>query len=382
MDPYQFDTMQQQQLAELHYHNNHAQQQSLYAYQQPYQYRSQPQQSLQPSFHSQQPAPPPYTTQATTSRCRPILLPATSIAGTLSAAPPFIRAYPPVLSSYDISSKEFTAIIDAINIALAEPTPFTVLNVASNGVGLIPEGIAQGVSLGLGIAAGAGSAASAYIRTKRVLEKVNREVFAPKGLVLEIVKDDEVMRWLNTTAKSLDPLERLQELGPFVETLSFDVGPVIRHSNVIDRISAKQAAMKQDGKEKKKHEKETKRTRKREKAAEKYSRPVDSIDEQWNSDTESLIETEAKLAKLEGKIVDINAQADAKLVEASGKKAGDIEKRRQKDLAEVEKDRGKLHEKHEKTMAKLQKKAGKKEDKGEKKVAKLEWIMIHTARSK
>jgi chromosome segregation ATPase len=190
------------------------------------------------------------------------------------------------------------------------------------------------------------------------------------------------MRRLNTTAKSLDPLERLQELGPFVETLSFDVGPVIRHSNVIDRISAKQAAMKQEGKEKKKHEKETKRTRKREKAAEKYSRPVGSIDEQWNSDTESLIETEAKLAKLEGKIVDINAQADAKLVEASGKKAGDIEKRRQKDLAEVEKDRGKLHEKHEKTMAKLQKKAGKKEDKGEKKVAKLEWIMIHTARSK
>ncbi|KAH7251249.1 hypothetical protein BKA59DRAFT_491780 [Fusarium tricinctum] len=374
--------MQQQQLAELHYHNNYAQQQSLYAYQQPSQYHSQPQQSLQPSFHSQQPTPPPYTTQAISSRCRPILLPATSIAGTLSAASPFIRAYPPVLSSYGISSKEFTAIIDAINIALAEPTPFTVLNVASNGVGLIPEGIAQGVSLGLGIAAGAGSAASAYIRTKRVLEKVNREVFAPKGLVVEIVKDDEVMRRLNTTAKSLDPLERLQELGPFVETLSFDVGPVIRHSNVIDRISAKQAAMKQEGKEKKKHEKETKRTRKREKAAEKYSRPVDSIDEQWNSDTEILIETEAKLAKLEGKIVDINAQADAKLVEASGKKAGDIEKRRQKDLAEVEKDRGKLHEKHEKTMAKLQKKAGKKEDKGEKKVAKLEWIMIHTARSK
>ncbi|SPJ74273.1 uncharacterized protein FTOL_04003 [Fusarium torulosum] len=373
--------MQQQQLTELHYHNNYPytyQQQSLYTHQQPSQPPSQPQQSLQPSFHPQQPVPPPYTTQATTSQCRPILLPASSIPGTLSAAPPFVRAFPPVLSSYNISSKEFTAIIDAINIALAEPTPFTVLGVAGQGVGFIPSGIAQGVSLGLGIAAGAGSAASAYIRTKMVLEKVNREVFAPKGLALEILKDDEVMRRLNTTVKSLDPLERLQELGPFVETLSFDVGPVIRHSNVIDRISAKQAAMKQEGKEKKKHEKETKRTRKREKAAEKYSRPVDSIDEQWDSDTESLIEIEAKMAKLESKIVDINAQTDAKLGEASGKRAGEIAKRRQKDLAEVEKERGKLQEKHEKAVAKLQKKADKKEDKGEKKVAKLQWIMIHT----
>jgi chromosome segregation ATPase len=212
-----------------------------------------------------------------------------------------------------------------------------------------------------------------------VLEKVNREVFAPKGLVLEILKDDEVMRRLNTTAKSLDPLERLQELGLFVENLSFDVGPVIRHSNVIDRISAKQAAMKQESKEKKKHEKETKRTKKREKAAEKYSRPVDSIDEQWNSDTESLVEIEAKLAKLESKIVDINAQADAKLGEGSVKKVSEIEKRRQKDLAEVEKDRRKLQEKYEKAMARLQKKADKREDKGEKKVAKLQWIIIHTA---
>ncbi|KAM0337474.1 hypothetical protein ACHAPQ_003045 [Fusarium lateritium] len=379
MNPYQFDTMQQQQSSELHYYNDYPyQQQSLYTYQQPLQPPSQPQQSLQPYFQLQHPVPPPYTTQASTPLSRPILLPATSIAGALSATPPFIRAYPPILSSYGISSKEFTAIIDAINIALAEPTPCTVLGVAGSGVGFIPEAIAQGVSMGLEIAAGAGSAASAYIRTKMVLEKVNREVFAPKGLVLEILKDDEVMRRLNTTAKSLDPLERLQELGPYVETLSFDVGPVIRHSNVIDRISAKQAAMKQKGKEKKKHEKETKRSRKREKAAEKYDRPVDSIDEQWDSDTESLIEIEAKMAKLEGKVVDINAQTNTKLGEASGKKAGEIEKRRLKDLAEVEKDRGKLQEKHAKVIEKLQKKADKKEDKGEKKVAKLQWIMIHT----
>ncbi|KAF5669965.1 hypothetical protein FHETE_4648 [Fusarium heterosporum] len=322
--------------------------------------------------------PPPYTAQASPSLSRPILLPATSIGGALAASPPFIRAYPPILSSYGITSREFTAVIDAINIALAEPTPCTVLEVASHGVGLIPEGIAQSVSLGLGLAAGAGSAASAYLRTKMVLERANRDVFGPKGLELEILKDEEIMRRLSTMAKSLDPLQRLEELSLYVETLSFDVGPVTRHSNVIDRISAKQAAMKQASKEKKKHEKERKQTQKREKAAQKYDRHVDSIDEQWNSDNESLVEIEVKLAKLGGRIEDINAQADAKLGDSSSKRFGEIEKRRRKDLAEVEKDRGKLQEKHEKTAAKLQKKAGKREDKGEKKVAKLQWIMIHT----
>ncbi|KAM0345033.1 hypothetical protein ACHAPU_006919 [Fusarium lateritium] len=349
----------------MHYHDGyqHVQQNSY-----THEHLNSPQQSL----------PPPYTVQASTTPSRPILLPATSIGGALSASPPFIRAYPPILSSYGIASREFTAIIDAINIALAEPTPYTVLDVASNGVGLIPEGIAQGVSLGLGIAAGAGSAASAYFRTKMVLERVNRDVFGPKGLELEILKDEEVMRHLGTTANSLDTLQRLEEISSYVETLSFDVGPVTKHSNVIDRISAKQAAMKATSKEKKNHEKEKKRTEKREKAAQKYDRPVDSIDEQWNSDAEDLVEIEIKLAKLSGRIEDINTQADAKLEDSSGKRVDEIEKRRLKDLAEVERNRGKLQEKHEKAAAKLQKKAGKREDKGEKKVAKLQWIMIRT----
>ncbi|KAF4993105.1 hypothetical protein FGRMN_6720 [Fusarium graminum] len=322
--------------------------------------------------------PPPYTAQPSTSLSRPILLPATSIGGALAASPPFIRAYPPILSSYGITSREFTAVIDAINIALAEPTPCTVLEVASNGVGLIPSGVAQGVSLGLGIAAGAGSAASAYFRTKMVLERANCDVFGPKGLELAILKDEEIMRRLGTTAKSLDLLRRFEELSMYVEALSFDVGPVTRPSNVIDRISAKQAAMKQASKEKKKHEKEDKRRQKREEAAQKYDRPVDSMDEQWNSENESFIEAEVKLAKLGSRIEDINAKADAKLKDPSGKKVDEIEKRRWRDLAEVEKDRAKLQGKHEKAAAKLQKKAGKREDKGEKKVAKLQWIMIHT----
>ncbi|KAG5804866.1 hypothetical protein H9Q74_003454 [Fusarium xylarioides] len=291
---------------------------------------------------------------------RPILIPSTSITGSLEVTPPYHRAYPPILSSYGISSKEFMAIIDALNIALAEPAPFKAMEVAGDGLGFVPNEIAQGVSLGLGLAAGTGTAATAYFRERKT------------------IKDEEVMQRLNTTAKSLDPLQRLQEISSHVEVLSFDVEPPVRHSNMLDRISAKQAAIKQAGKEKKKHKKQEKRLQKREKAAGKFDRSIDSIDEQYNSDVESRIEIEAKIARLEDRILEINIKAEEKLIESSEKKVGEIEKRRRKDLEEVEKDRVRLMEKHDEAIAKVSKKAEKKDEKDEKKVAKLEWIMIRT----
>ncbi|KAF5660939.1 hypothetical protein FDENT_13612 [Fusarium denticulatum] len=313
----------------------------------------------------------------TLSPSRPILIPSTSITGSLEVTPPYHRAYPPILDSYGISSKEFMAIIDALNIALAEPAPFKAMDVAGDGLGFVPNEIAQGVSLGLGLAAGTGTAATAYFRERKVLERVNRDIFAPKGLVMKTIKDEEVMQRLNATAKSLDPLQRLQEISSHVEALCFEVGPPVRHSNMLDRISAKQAAIKQAGKEKKKHKKEEKCLRKREKAADKFDRSVDSIDEQYNSDVESRIEIEAKIARLENRIAEINIKAE-KLMESSEKKVGEIEKRRRKDLEEIEKDRGRLMEKHGKAIAKMNKKAEKKDEKDEKKVARLEWIMIRT----
>ncbi|KAI1016486.1 hypothetical protein LB503_010415 [Fusarium chuoi] len=335
----------------------------------------------QPSDHIYLPQilpPSPPMERPMLSPSRPILIPSTSITGSLEVTPPYHRAYPPILGSYGISSKEFMVIIDALNIALAEPAPFKAMEVAGDGLGFVPNEIAQGVSLGLGLAAGTGTAATAYFRERKVFERVNRDIFAPKGLVMKTMKDEEVMQRLNTTAKSLDPLQRLQEISSHVEVLSFDVEPPVRHSNMLDRISAKQAAIKQAGKEKKKHKKQEKRLQKREKAAEKFDRSVASIDEQYNSDVESRIEIEAKIARLEDRIAEINIKAEEKLVESSEKKVSEIEKRRRKDLEEVEKDRARLIEKHGKAIAKVSKKAEKKDEKDEKKVAKLEWIMIRT----
>ncbi|KAH7468032.1 hypothetical protein FOMA001_g15497 [Fusarium oxysporum f. sp. matthiolae] len=337
--------------------------------------------TYQPNRHIYLPQilpPSPPMERPTLSPSRPILIPSTSITGSLEITPPYHRAYPPILDSYGISSEDFMAIIDALNIALAEPAPFKAMEVAGDGLGFVPNEIAQGVSLGLGLAAGTGTAATAYFRERKLLERVNRDIFAPKGLVMKTMKDEEVMQQLNTTAKSLDPLLRLREIASQVEVLSFDVEPPVRRSNMLDRISAKQAAIKQAGKEKKKHKKQERRFQKREKAADKFDRPIESIDEHYNSDIESRIEIESKIARLEDRIAEINIKAEEKLIESSEKKVGEIEKRRRKDLEEVEKDRVRLMEKHGKAIAKVNKKAEKKDEKDEKKVAKLEWIMIRT----
>ncbi|RGP76757.1 hypothetical protein FLONG3_5197 [Fusarium longipes] len=306
----------------------------------------------------------------------PILLPSSSIGGGLEATPPFIRAYPPILGSYGLSSSEFLAIVDALNVALAEPAPFKAMQIAGDGLGFVPEPVCQGVSLGLGLAAGTATAATAYIRPKRVIDRVNRDVLAPKGLKMEIVKDEEVMRRLKTMARSLEPLQRLQEISHCVQVLSFDVEPPAKCSNVIDRVSAKQATMKQAKRERKRQEKINKRHDKREKAAEKYNYPIDSIEERYDSDTESRIENEIKILGLQDKLMEVHAKADAKLEGASEKKMREIEKRRTKDVEELEKHRARLLEKHDKAIIKSQKKSGKREEKDEKKVSKLEWLMI------
>lgn len=62
--------------------------------------------------------------------------------------------------------------------------------------GCSPEPVAMGVSTGMGVAAGVGTAATAMIRTRRFMEKVNSEFFRPRGLKVGICKNEELGRKL------------------------------------------------------------------------------------------------------------------------------------------------------------------------------------------
>jgi hypothetical protein len=90
----------------------------------------------------------------------------------------------------------FLAIIDTLNICLAPAPPLQALNLVGQGLGLVPHHWAQAASAGIGLAAGVGTAAVRITRLKRFLERVNQDVFAPQGLRMEVLKDEDVMREL------------------------------------------------------------------------------------------------------------------------------------------------------------------------------------------
>jgi hypothetical protein len=109
---------------------------------------------------------------------------------------PITRAYAPLLSSYDISPADFMKMIDTINICLGPSPPFQVMQIASMGIGFVPHEWAMGVSAGLGLLAGAGTAATCYFRTKRCLEKMREEIWKPRGLRCTMIKDGELLKEL------------------------------------------------------------------------------------------------------------------------------------------------------------------------------------------
>lgn len=127
---------------------------------------------------------------------RIIAIPQIGIGSKMRPLNPFTRAYAPDLANFDISQADFMKMIDTINICLSEAPPFQVLQVASMGIGFVPHEWAMGVSAGLGLIAGAGTAATCYFRTKKCLEKMRDQVWKPRGLRCQMLKDTELLQEL------------------------------------------------------------------------------------------------------------------------------------------------------------------------------------------
>jgi hypothetical protein len=128
-----------------------------------------------------------------------IAIPQIAIGSKVRPPNPITRAYAPLLSSYDISPPDFMKMIDTINICLGPSPPFQVMQIASMGIGVVPHEWAMGVSAGLGLLAGAGTAATCYFRTKRCLEKMREDIWKPRGLRCTLVKDGELLEALDVS---------------------------------------------------------------------------------------------------------------------------------------------------------------------------------------
>ena len=66
----------------------------------------------------------------------------------------FTRAYAPDLQQFDIDQSTFLAFLDTFDLSTTESSALKTLKLASEGVGLIPSGIAAGVSLKMRVSVG------------------------------------------------------------------------------------------------------------------------------------------------------------------------------------------------------------------------------------
>ncbi|KAL4888072.1 hypothetical protein BDV59DRAFT_196764 [Aspergillus ambiguus] len=146
------------------------------------------------------PDPPPYTATTTTTQesditpeqssqpdNKPIAIPAI---GT-SFDSPFLRAYAPILTNYNLPRESFFSFLDQLNKVISSSPPLQVLD-ATGGILrsvpiLFPLRWLGSVVSGM---ANLGSQGVSKSRTDSYIRQANREMFGPRGLRVEIVKLD------------------------------------------------------------------------------------------------------------------------------------------------------------------------------------------------
>ncbi|KAF2731862.1 hypothetical protein EJ04DRAFT_554411 [Polyplosphaeria fusca] len=206
---------------------------------------------------------PQYATPERKALSKPVVVPRVGINSILSFPLPFLRAYSPALRSSGVHEQEFIAFVDNLTVVQTQPAPLQALGFVGTGIGFVPWHWAALAGMGIEAAATTASIAITTARTKRYLETVNREYFAPKGLKVSVYKDGALAEMLGFPESWPDLAlvdadlshssirdRRMRALEPFIASLSLDVPPPAPQVKMIDKIAAKQVARKLSKQEK------------------------------------------------------------------------------------------------------------------------------------
>ena len=137
---------------------------------------------------------------------------------------------------------------------------------------------------------------------------------------------------------------------------------------MLDKISAKQTASRLARNEKAVLKKVAKRENR---LVGEYGEDADT-----RAGSSRISKLEGKMAKLDGDAQRLDSRISNQQLE--DKRAAKMERKQQKEMADLDNDRRKLQEKHDKAVGKVLKKQDKQQVKDKEKVAKLEWICIHS----
>lgn len=286
--------------------------------------------------------PSPDTSRSDLST-KPIAIPAINT----KFAAPFLRAYPPILRNYNLPEEIFMPILDRLNQISAASPPLQVLGLAGGIVGMVPLATTQIVGESVSAAADFSVWAVSKGRVEMYMREINRDIFRPRKLKIEIAKLDGLAKIANIpildTAGKLDkgaPLlgsvhdlgsriidavaRRLQVLEPWIQPLKIEEMPDVKVSgNVLTKLAAStQARAHRKGeeklvKERGKYQAECeKEMQKNEKEFEKEMRRVEEeqAKEMSKSDPKKIGEIERKKEKTVKKFEKENRRAREDLV--------------------------------------------------------------------
>ncbi|RMJ15226.1 hypothetical protein CDV36_005144 [Fusarium kuroshium] len=300
---------------------------------------------------------------------KPIAIPATSS----KLGSPFLRAFPPVLEErYGIPQGTFLRFLDDLNRAAVASPPVQVLGLAGSIVSMVPLQTAQIIGSSVNVAADLATFAVSKSRSELCISKANQELFAPRGLRVELAKLEAVARFaqipildsegkVEKDALILGPLEdaleqssmsvqqrRLQALEPWIAPLDLTPLPEL---HVPDNFISKMHASTSERQRMKEEEKATKH---RVKAQESWSKDLQKAEEDY----------EKEMRKIEKKTV----KAHKKHIK---------DERVEKKLRKLEKEKQKCDEEYEKDITKANE-GWRKDDKEERSVRKVLWILIRS----
>ncbi|KAK5676053.1 hypothetical protein LTS10_011343 [Elasticomyces elasticus] len=182
---------------------------------------------------------------------RPVLIPQLDVPP-VGESVPFQRCYSNVLAAHDVPVNEFVAFLDGLSVAQA-PTP--VLQSVSNagrGVRLVPLPFADAAGRAISALASTGSGKSGS-RARLYLTRASQEYFAPRGLRVSIVRDDELAtrtlhmssdepRLAPLTAETLTDtvcMRRLRAVRPYAAELMWDVPQSNSEVGMADKLARK-----------------------------------------------------------------------------------------------------------------------------------------------
>jgi hypothetical protein len=290
---------------------------------------------------------------------KPIAIPATNA----KVGSPFLRAYPLCLADHALPPDVFLRFLDGLNRVAVISPPLQVLGLAGTVIQFVPSGIAQIVGNAVAFAAQAGTVAISKGRTEIYLRDANKDIFAARGLKVEIAKVEAIAKIagipilddsgkLDKNSKLLGNLEveelhtlsgqerRLRALDQWIAPLEVTPLPAIeRQSNPMSRLN-------QGASERQRHMGEKKLIEDRAKGQEKARKEGNKAEREYAKEMRKLDKEEQKVRRKE----------DCHKLE--------------KELAKIEKDRRKAEKYYAKDSGKVL------EDKEEKAMRKILWLVI------